>query len=745
MVRYSGGALDTSVAKSHDLHALYCRCAVVGRGSLCEKKRGGYGGGEMTGSDFKNSKWCKEGGTKEGQAKVAKGFKSWTNRVGNYGLLSKARELYQFFLSPTVTGTQKAVVVGALLYLISPLDLIPDFIPVVGWLDDLGVAAFALNYIFSTLRKAESGDGTEIVVPKEFKLSEQQVVDAEIIAENKTVGFGLGHSLQTQSPSADLTRRFDEIAEIARTLKVDGGEAVCAAFEKMIFDTRLFHVSVVGRFSSGKSTLLNALLGKNILPAKPVPTTKAITYLVKGSSCSIASEQADGTVRLETDVDEGALLGLYDDMTQGAASAITIALPDFPFPDLTLIDTPGVEDPNESVLQKVTETVRYCDVVVLMIDANYPESEVEYEFIRKMAAANGGRKLFAVINKCDGKTPEQRIDIQARCLDELKRRGVYDVEVHALSAVECDEGFARFREKLFEYLRSGIKSKVAAYAKSEMDGYARTLQAVCTSIVEATPGKIEEKVSQAGLLAEKRRIVSAGFDRQEAELSRKIDGCRDEMRAALANFIGELKSEVRMAINASDFDTLKNTDAIAMQVNKKLRAFVDGQLASMATFVAKELEESDKTLRDEFDAVEIPLPKQVEDPSGMANMFFPAALAASYLLFGLSTAFIGTLVFAVLGRNYFEGAIRRFLESVGLQKARAKMADEVSGKLGECEKKIWLQLSSCIECVREKSLGALEARRSACMAKFTPLSPPDDLSLEAVRNCRSRLAAVLGD
>jgi|GEM_PF-1362919 len=36
----------------------------------------------------------------------------------------------------------------ALLYVISPLDLIPDWIPVIGWLDDLGVLAWAARQVF---------------------------------------------------------------------------------------------------------------------------------------------------------------------------------------------------------------------------------------------------------------------------------------------------------------------------------------------------------------------------------------------------------------------------------------------------------------------------------------------------------------------------------------------------------------------------------------------------------------------
>ncbi len=40
-----------------------------------------------------------------------------------------------------------AAIGGALLYVLSPIDLIPDFIPVVGYLDDAAVVAFCLNLI----------------------------------------------------------------------------------------------------------------------------------------------------------------------------------------------------------------------------------------------------------------------------------------------------------------------------------------------------------------------------------------------------------------------------------------------------------------------------------------------------------------------------------------------------------------------------------------------------------------------
>ncbi len=47
-------------------------------------------------------------------------------------------------------ATWKRVTIGvlALLYVLSPLDLVPDWFPVIGWLDDLGVLAWAARQVF---------------------------------------------------------------------------------------------------------------------------------------------------------------------------------------------------------------------------------------------------------------------------------------------------------------------------------------------------------------------------------------------------------------------------------------------------------------------------------------------------------------------------------------------------------------------------------------------------------------------
>jgi uncharacterized membrane protein YkvA (DUF1232 family) len=59
---------------------------------------------------------------------------------------------------PRVPRRKKAVLVMLLVYLASPIDLIPDFLPVVGYLDDVVIAALALRYVTRGLDERKNGD-----------------------------------------------------------------------------------------------------------------------------------------------------------------------------------------------------------------------------------------------------------------------------------------------------------------------------------------------------------------------------------------------------------------------------------------------------------------------------------------------------------------------------------------------------------------------------------------------------------
>ncbi|MDE7064348.1 MAG: DUF1232 domain-containing protein [Desulfovibrionaceae bacterium] len=66
--------------------------------------------------------------------------------VGCEGIRNVLR-LFYALEAPNIPKKVKMVIYGALGYFISPLDVIPDVIPVVGFTDDLGVLAAAVAFV----------------------------------------------------------------------------------------------------------------------------------------------------------------------------------------------------------------------------------------------------------------------------------------------------------------------------------------------------------------------------------------------------------------------------------------------------------------------------------------------------------------------------------------------------------------------------------------------------------------------
>ncbi len=59
--------------------------------------------------------------------------------------------LWRYLTDPTTPKAPKLFLLFAIAYAILPVDLIPDMAPIVGWLDDFGVATLAITWV---LRKA---------------------------------------------------------------------------------------------------------------------------------------------------------------------------------------------------------------------------------------------------------------------------------------------------------------------------------------------------------------------------------------------------------------------------------------------------------------------------------------------------------------------------------------------------------------------------------------------------------------
>jgi len=67
--------------------------------------------------------------------------------------VNRIAALARYFRDPEASFLGKAFVAFAALYAVFPMDLIPDVVPVVGWLDDMGVLSLAMFHLLKVSKE----------------------------------------------------------------------------------------------------------------------------------------------------------------------------------------------------------------------------------------------------------------------------------------------------------------------------------------------------------------------------------------------------------------------------------------------------------------------------------------------------------------------------------------------------------------------------------------------------------------
>lgn len=176
-----------------------------------------------------------------------------------------------------------------------------------------------------------------------------------------------------------------------------------------------FQLAVLGQFKRGKSTVLNALLGKSLLPIGVVPVTAIPTFVQSAVTPAIRITYASGKTEKFEPEDPKVLrkrLAVFVTEEANPRNVLNVARVDVFLPaeflerGVVLIDTPGVGSTHRHQTAAADAVLPECDAALLVVSADPPITEIEIEYLARIRQTVA--RLIVVLNKIDLIEPHER-------------------------------------------------------------------------------------------------------------------------------------------------------------------------------------------------------------------------------------------------------------------------------------------------------------------------------------------------
>ena len=160
-------------------------------------------------------------------------------------------------------------------------------------------------------------------------------------------------------------------------------------------------IAVIGQFSSGKSTFLNALLGQDILPSGLTPVTAKAVRLKFAKMPLLSVKFINGSESLLASSDLAELNKLGEQV-----SSMTLYAPSEILKEINFIDTPGLNSLRDADTKETKNTLKKVSGAIWLSLANNAAKASELESIKEILKAND-LKAICLINQKDKLSEEE--------------------------------------------------------------------------------------------------------------------------------------------------------------------------------------------------------------------------------------------------------------------------------------------------------------------------------------------------
>ena len=220
-----------------------------------------------------------------------------------------------------------------------------------------------------------------------------------------------------------------------------------------------FTLVVLGDFKRGKSTIINALLGKRLAPVNAAPETYTINEISYGEYSSVEAVLVNGT-RVPLSFEQVAREKIEPLMNMLPCKIDHLDIKDNApiLRDLRIVDTPGLSDLDD-LDKQVTEYLINADAIIYVASALLPLSESEQMFLISHVQPQRFGMLYVLVNMIDTLSDRKDVDKIMKRITEKSESVVPNAIVFGISGqdeynrkcglMRCEKEFTDFYENQF--------------------------------------------------------------------------------------------------------------------------------------------------------------------------------------------------------------------------------------------------------------------------------------------------------
>lgn len=384
-----------------------------------------------------------------------------------------------------------------------------------------------------------------------------------------------------------------------------------------------FTVAVVGEFNRGKSTLVNRLIGLDIIPTSDIPTT-SVPIRVVGSKQEGLLAKPGGNRKLPLAEKSWDML-LPQDASQPGEVILYRNCPLLMEYDLEIIDTPGVNSQIKGDLTMAEWALGNCDCAILPIAAVTPLSQSEKMFLEERLLMKKIPRIMVILTKLDLVEEKYRMSVIQSVQNKLHSINP-DIPLYLSSKGmapdwEDRSGTDAIQQQLCIWLEESSHVLLKKQrALRELKGIAEDLAAVYTCQLEILSKKEEErKIAAEQKKQSLRRSSEIAWDSLQIDL---LNRCNENFEW-IRNMTEERQQDVveKLLLELSHVSSPKDwwENDYPYRMKMEMIALGNALEGNLQNFYTRDINWLNHVLKEKYGAMVPPKSKHIADRNIFRN------------------------------------------------------------------------------------------------------------------------------